>query len=69
MCEVEVIAKSIDEAREATGGNHGPNADQNSIIKQHAVEVLEHTHTSSYIINIQVVYIVGLNEWIPTLQK
>ena len=68
MCEVEVIAEGIVEAREATG-NHGPSAVQGSTTKQHAVEVLEHTHTSNYMIIVQITYFVALNERNATVKK
>ena len=50
-------------------GNHGPSAVQGSTIKQHAIEVLEHTHTPHHIINNEIPHIVDFNERIPTLQK
>ena len=50
-------------------GNHGPSAAQSSTIKQHTVEFLEHTHTSSHMINIEIAGIVALNERISMLQK
>ena len=50
-------------------GNHGPSAAQGPTTKQHAIEVLKHTHTSSYMINIQIAIIVDLSKWILTLQK
>ena len=68
MCEVEVIAEGIVETREATK-NHGPNIVQSSTIKQHAIEILEHTHTSNYIIIVQITYFVTLNERNATVKK
>ena len=64
MREIVDSAKDIENAK-----NHGPNAAQSSIIKQHTVEVLEHTHTSSHMIKIEISYIVVFNERISTLQK
>ena len=64
MCEVKDCAKSIEVA-----GNHGPSADQSSTIKQHAVEILQHTHTPSHMINIEIDHFVALNERNPTRWK
>ena len=53
-------------------GNHGPSAVQGSIIEVHcsiAVVILELTHTSHHIINIEATNNVTLNEKIPMLQK
>ena len=52
-----------------TAGNHGPSAVQGSTIKQHTIEVLEHTHTSYHMINNEISHIVDFNERNPTLQK
>ena len=43
--------------------NQGPTA------KQHAIEVLEYTHTSHHMINTEIAYVVALNKRILTLQK
>ena len=42
---------------------------QGSIIKQHAIEFIEHTHTFNHIINIKITHNVLFNERISTLQK
>ena len=50
--------------------DQGSNAkNQGSTIKHHAIELLEHTHSSSHMITIEISHIVVLNERIPTLQK
>ena len=49
MCEIKNSAKNIEIAK-----NHDLNADESSIIKQHAVEVFKHTHTFNHIINIEI---------------
>ena len=67
MCEVENNAKDIEV--EKTAGNHGPSAVQSSIIKQYTVEYLEHTDTSSHMINIEIAQTIVLSERISTLQK
>ena len=68
MCKIEIIAKSIVEIREITR-NYNSNAVQNLIIKQHAIEILEHIHTSNYIIIVQITYFVIFNERNATIKK
>ena len=63
-CEVKDNAKGTEAA-----GNHGPSAGQSSTTQQRAVEVLEHTHTFSHMINTENIHAVALNERISTLQK
>ena len=64
MCKVKDSAKGIEVA-----GNHGSSADQSSIIKQYAVEILEHTHTPSHMINIEISHNIALNKRNLTSQK
>ena len=47
----------------STAKNQGPT------IKLHAVELLEHTHTPSHMIKIEIAHVVKLNERNPTFQK
>ena len=49
--------------------NDGPNAGQGPIIKQHAIEVLQHTRRFNNMINNKSTQIVALNERNSTLQK
>ena len=54
---------------ERVAGNHEPSADQGSTTKQHAIEFLKHTHTPSYIINMQIDHVVALNKRNSKIQK
>ena len=62
-------SQKISEKTRGIAGNRGPNAGQGPTTKQHAIEILEHIHTPSYMINTQVAYVVDLSEWIPTIQQ